>query len=208
MKSIDLSLNSNPTRFDPWIGREYSSASRVRWLVLGESHYGKAGEETPDFTSGVIRSNVFNGRYRFFTMIAKLLLGRQPGTYLTDADLHSLWERIAFYNFVQCFVGDSARIRPRQEMWRAAQAPFLQVLDTLSPTHVLVLGWELWRYLPEGSGERVVDLTDGTRYAFREYAVGSEVCVTGCVKHPSGRGARYADDRRVVETLLSCTGDA
>lgn len=204
----DNSPNPAATGFEPWVGREYTSETRPRWFVLGESHYGKAGDETPDFTSKVILADVFNGRYRFFTQIAKLLLGSPPGSYLNDADLHALWERIVFYNFVQCFVGGAARIRPSQEMWRAAQDPFLKVLATTAPTHLLVLGWELWRFLPAGSGERVVDLADGTRYAFREYTVGSSVCTAGCVKHPSGRGARYADNRKVVEALLLCTRDA
>ncbi len=205
--SSDSHQAPNGVRFEPWIGREYESVVGARWLLLGESHYGEPGTETPEFTKDVVRELVFTKRYSYFTKIAKLVLGQSPGHFLTDEDLHKFWDRVAFYNYVQSLVGTAARIRPTQSMWAAAQAPFLEVLGTLRPTHILVLGWELWRFLPLGSGERVVVLQDGTRYAFREYQLASGKAVAGCVKHPSGRGTRYVEDRKVVEALLDCTGD-
>lgn len=207
MISSDSDQAPKGVRFDPWIGREYESVVGARWLLLGESHYGRPGTERPGFTKDVIRELVFTKRYSYFTKIAKLVLGLPPGHFLTDDDLHTFWNRVTFYNYVQSLVGTTARIRPTQTMWEAAKSPFLEVLRTVRPTHILVLGWELWRFLPVGSGERVVVLQDGTRYAFREYQLASGTAVAGCVKHPSGRGTRYVEDRRVVEALLDCTGE-
>ena len=140
--------------FKPYQGSKYTQNNRfgLRVLVLGESH-NHDGVESSDFTTGVVKWFTQNKRDAFFTKIAKVLLGIETNGWLSDTELVEIWDQVAFYNYIQCFV-KTARIRPTDEMWRAAQEPFLSVLDELKPDVVLVLGFDLLNHLgqplPEG----------------------------------------------------------
>lgn len=70
------------------------------------------------------------------------------GQHHREADRSAFWNDVAFYNYVQVSVGDSARVRPTAEMFGAAERPFWRTLRELKPTHMLVLGAELWESLP------------------------------------------------------------
>ena len=139
--------------FQPWIGDKYCKDNRfgLRVLVLGESHNNNDGAETSDFTTRVVESFIQNKiesrRKAFFTKIAKVLLGIETNIWKSYDERTDIWQQIAFYNYIQCYVGGTARIRPTGEMWQAAQEPFLSVLDKLKPDVVLVLGVDLWDHL-------------------------------------------------------------
>jgi hypothetical protein len=136
--------------FDPWVGQHYltKGVSGVRVMVLGESHYGTAGTESAGFTQSVVRDIGQQRRHRFFTTVQKLILGLGPG-WLSPESRAEFWETVAFYNFVQTFVGHEARMRPTEAMWQAGAKPFLQTLEELKPDFLLVLGKELTRWVPE-----------------------------------------------------------
>ena len=139
--------------FPPWIGKHYCTENRfgVRVMVLGESHYGAEGTEKPTETEGVVqwftqRAQTGEGeRMRFFTVIANILRGQ--GGWIGDGDLAQVFQEIAFYNFVQTFVGDAPRGDPSFRQWVDAQAPLKTVLEALKPNAVLVLGLESWRHI-------------------------------------------------------------
>jgi hypothetical protein len=92
-----------------------------------------------------INANGASRRSKFFTKIARLFLGY--GRALSDEERADFWHQIAFYNYVQWWLDDRG-VRPTPEMWRTAQAPFLEVLQELRPKLVLVLGRELASELP------------------------------------------------------------
>ena len=156
--------------FRPWKGERYGRESRfgVRLLVLGESHYGECGTETSDFTTAVVREWAQTHRHAFFTVISKILLCK-PNGRIDNETRGEVWNHVAFYNFVQSFVGDRSRIRPNSRQWIEAQAPFKEVLHHLQPDAVLVLGYRL--------GEHILD-----------FPVGVEFEVIG---HPSSYRMRY-----------------
>lgn len=135
--------------FDPWIGSKYRSEGLhgVRVLVLGESHYGEAGKERSNFTTDVVRELGQTDRHRFFTNIQKVLLGMGPG-WVSDEERANFWEHVAFYNYVQQFVGDTARVRPSNDLWDQGAAPFLMTLEELKPQVLVVLGVALEARLP------------------------------------------------------------
>lgn len=138
----------NNVKFLPWVGEHYE-ASRygVRVLVLGESHYGTEDDFGPGFTQKVIRNCAFKPGFRFFTMISNLLRGA-TGT-ATEAERRNAWQHVAFYNYIQAFVGDAGRIRPTRTMWKNAEPAFKEVVAELRPDVIIVLGYGIWKHLPE-----------------------------------------------------------
>jgi hypothetical protein len=168
--------------FEPWIGKHYlaKGIDGVRLLILGESHYGKPGDEYAEFTQDVITEWGQERRDPFFTKVAKLLLCPISNVWLSDSDRTEFWEKVAFYNFIQVFL-PKARKRPTSEMWEAAKQPLLDVIAELRPHVILVLGSELRSYLPP--------LPDGLR-----------VC---CSDHPSFSGFTYEPTATELKALMT-----
>lgn len=137
--------------FDAWEGDDYrtSGLNGVRVLILGESHYGNPEELAPTFTQGVVRSLGIESRHRFFTAAAKLLLNSPAGVPLTDSERARFWQRVAFYNYIQEFVGTTPRTRPTKKMWQQAGNCLPAVVSELNPQLMLVLGKALASWLPE-----------------------------------------------------------
>ncbi len=166
--------------FDPWIGSRYATDGicGIRLLILGESHYGAPEEECRKFTENVIRKRGQEGRFRFFTVVQRLIVGGQGS--LLKSERFEFWEQVAFHNYVQSFAGRKARQRPTPEMWSDARQQFLPILRKVAPQMLLVLGHELCHNLPE--------LPDDLA-----------VCK---IQHPSSRGWRYAEWQPVVKKTM------
>lgn len=145
-----MSQESMVRAFDPWVGANYWSEglAGVRILVLGESHYGEPGTERLSFTTEIVREWGQEKRHQFFTKTQKLVDVHAPG-WISDEARVEFWERVAFYNFVQVFVGTEPRIRPTKEMWNAARVAFLATLAELKPQVMVVLGLKLASNLPQ-----------------------------------------------------------
>lgn len=153
--------------FKPYIGdKYYESHYGVRVMVLGESHYGDAEDLSPDYTQFVVNEHAFCAGSPFFTKLTKLL--RCEAGAVSIEERHETWRHVAFYNYIQEFVGDVGRIRPTTAMWVRAVCALKVVVQELQPDVILVLGHQMWEQLPELPVE------------------------WACVKHPSG-GMSYAD---------------
>jgi hypothetical protein len=140
------------SKFKPWIGKNYhtNGLNGIKILFLGESHYGKAGNEKADTTINVIKRLALGEQryHRFFTTIAKFALLKGAKNKISKKERKEFWESVAFYNYVQEFVGDKSRIRPTKEMWQSAKKPFCEILEELKPQLIVVLGKELNKNLP------------------------------------------------------------
>ncbi|WP_196768932.1 hypothetical protein [Xanthomonas arboricola] len=138
--------------FHPWIGPNYQvlGFSGHRILILGESHYGMPEDESPSFTVECIEgmAKAKHG-HSFFTKTAKIFLERESGVPLTQSERSNFWDRVAFFNYIQCFPSKTARTRPTPAMWKFASTVFPLVIQELQPTFVLVLGNALKQNLPE-----------------------------------------------------------
>lgn len=133
--------------FHPFVGKKYyDSRYGARVMVLGESHYGDGIDDENGFTQLVIHEHAFKPGFAFFSKLTNVLRGRTD--YPTEEERVEAWEHIAFYNYVQEFVGGSARIAPTPEMWEASYAPFVEVVRELKPDVILVLGYRLWDNVP------------------------------------------------------------
>ena len=140
--------NLNGVNFLPFVGEKYyNSRYGVRVLVLGESHYGSEEDNCADFTQRVIRDLAYRPGFAFFSKLTNVLRGRTD--WPSDEERRETWQHVAFYNFVQEFVAAESRVAPTEAMWRAAQAPFLNVVRELKPDVILVLGSRLWNNVDE-----------------------------------------------------------
>jgi hypothetical protein len=157
----------NSPAFNPWEGPFYSKGlNGVKLLVVGEALYSgdkrfkDASRPQPgeaDWTEKFVRDLAIKGpgQHRpFWTKVTKLLLNRCKGEPISTADRTELWNRIAFYNYIQWWM-PSGRTKPTQGMWEEAREPFLSVLKKLSPRLVLVLGLRLYENLPPVSTQLV-----------------------------------------------------
>lgn len=166
--------------FEPWIGEQYNEGLKngTQLLILGESHYGTSGPKDASFTQHVVAEHGKKNRHAFFTKTAKLVLGLTGDDYLTDDQREAFWDRVAFYNYVQEYAGETPDGTVTPEMWEDAEKPFLTVLERLDPDAVLILGKELSNHVPE------VDV---------------ETCV---VTHPSSSRFSYETKQEDVQSLI------
>lgn len=175
--------------FRPWIGCSYQTdgLDGLRVMILGESHYGMPHEETADFTNLWVESYASNVKAnRFFTIVTKLLLRVPTRTRLKPHDRRELWNRVAFYNYIQSFPASVPRVRPTPQLWQAAEAPFGHVLGALRPQFILILGNDL--------GKRVAPLIPET--------------VASCIiSHPASFGFKHAEWSDRVHRSLCATVD-
>lgn len=158
--------------FTPWVGTRYdrSELHGLRILILGESHYCGVGEDRRDLTARAVSRWGKLERHPFFTVIAKLILGKGPGEWLDDEARSLFWDQVAFYNYIQERVGDNPRMRPTGAMWERAPEPYRFVLRDLRPQLVVSFGTILGRYVDDEP-----TLTT--------------ICRVG---HPAGRGFSYS----------------
>ena len=138
--------------FKPWVGEKYNEEGLygVKILFLGESHYGTKGNEKPETTINVVKRLALCEErcHRFFTTTAKLALLKNSKNSITKKERKELWNKVAFYNYIQEFVANKARVRPSDEMWSFSEKAFLDVIEELQPQLIVVLGKELGRKLP------------------------------------------------------------
>ena len=66
---------------------------------------------------------------------------------MTKDEKAEFWNKVAFYNYIQEVVGEEPRDRPTDAMWERAEQPFLQVVKSLSPDIVVVLGAHLSHHI-------------------------------------------------------------
>ena len=169
--------------FHPWVGSRYGRQSRfgVRLLLLGESHY----DEDPEFsdcgfTQEIVHEWGQNRLARFFTVSAKVLLGRR--VCISNEERSEIWEHTAFYNFVQSVVPGPGT-PPTFRQWCEAQTPFETVLQSLKPDAVLMLGKRL--------SEHVLHRPQNVTF--------------GAITHPSSSQFRYEDAIPAFQKLLCDT---
>jgi hypothetical protein len=138
--------------FHPWIGNTYdSSYFGLKLLVMGESHYEGGGglgvlSETTRIAlrQGRDRGRFWRGLEDLITNAAGYRRGRG-------------WDDVAFYNYVQHFVGRKPRDRPKEWMWtsEATVAGFKEVLRVCVPDRILIVGKTNWVRL--GGAEQFPD---------------------------------------------------
>jgi hypothetical protein len=171
----------NQIKFLPWVGPAYAN-SVPRLLILGESHYGDPSDD-PE-TTRRLTDEYLRGKWnhRFWTQIGQVVSGRR----YSETDRAEIWKPWAFYNYVQVIVADSARQAPSREMFENAEGAFWEVLDSLRPTHLLVLGISrLWPAMPPVDEEGLSFICAGNSQPFGTYSREWGRCIASPIVHPS-----------------------
>jgi hypothetical protein len=176
--ATDQFLLAHGVVFLPWIGNEYRGGfNGRRLLVLGESHYdeweGEQHQLDNDSTRECIREVIDRdtGSAAFWKYLEQVLLNERRTDGWAPSGGKSLWNKLAFYNFVQSAVSGGPRIRPEWKLFEASRKPFRVVLEILRPERVLVCGKGLWERMEEITEEgdylhddvQAYRLTDGTK---------------------------------------------
>lgn len=176
---------SDDVSVHPWVGSLYHNPLHLkhRTLILGESNYTTAEKFRSDLVINCVLDDMSTednrdttGFCRFSTKIRRTIWGRDE-----SFGPIGFWPDVAFYNFVQPLVGDRARIRPTEEMWKDSSPAFNEIMHSLQPVKVLVLGKANWdnllRSLPhKNTGQYVADIE-----------VSSKIFQAGFINHPSSR---------------------
>lgn len=110
---------------------------------------------------------------------------------------------MSFYNYVQELAGTGPRQRPTKSMWDGGAAPFEQVLMTLRPTAMLILGKQLAVAMVEPRFRFRLGAINGVDVLARMHCVadGGEVPAL-TVPHPSSGQLKYATWEPRVALLL------
>jgi hypothetical protein len=176
--------------FSPWVGKQYGRSSTwgLSVLLLGFSHYDEGFGQGHDLTQWVIERHIRREgkQYAFWTKIGRTLAGP---AYDAAATREAFWNSVAFYNYIQSFVGTGPRQSPDRDDFRASWPAFLDTIQALAPDVIVGLGTGLWDeltpLLPER--HRLVVQPIGSRVP--EYVVLPQATpgagVFGYVRHPS-----------------------
>ena len=195
---IEIALPDVP--FLPWVGDNYESSSK-RLLVLGESHYDRENLASPPKTYTVDRWKEYLAAPtgKFWTNTIQVVSGRARKD-CDESDIRSIAHGFAFYNYCNKMVGNGPRIAPSSAAWKESRPDFDLVLDSIKPTHVLVLGQRLWNNLKEDVQGAEVMIGDRSR-KICYFKTSGLLAPTLPINHPSGRFSWQAE-RPWVEELL------
>jgi len=142
--------------------------------VVSESHYGDCRYERPDVTRELIKALALGlrhkytqgrfGRHPHYAKIFAATNNRSAAGVFDREQRTGFWEKVAYFNFIQQFLGAS-RDEPPAGAWARGQPAFVEVLQVLQPELVLCFS--------SRNGARVRALSGGVPVAI--------------VNHPSAR---------------------
>lgn len=210
-------------RFRPWKGDGYGERNNLglpaRLLILGESHYEKESDGWGcELTKAVVQDYLEGGVHPFFTKVFHTVLGRN-----TAVKRSQFFDSIAFCNYVQRSVGEAHHVRPIDEMWDEAAAPFRATLECLRPTHIVACGMRLWDNMPYNEDfwaeplEKLVNCVSSLGYKkfptarpskslLGRYRYSEGESVVLAIHHPSWKGYQPHAWHPVVKRFLSYEG--
>jgi hypothetical protein len=179
--------------FKPWIGEYYDTNKSVfskKILIVGDSHYGEDnGIDTYDnFTTEVINDYLDpNHSASWKGTFTKFMNSFVKNTKHETCSKNKLWSSVSFYNYLQEFAGNDARLTHEYDYKKDRDIlAFCSVLSSLQPEVIISWGNNVWDALPRNLG--FGDLSPNNdhsdicfNYPFQE----KTIRVVG-ITHPSG----------------------
>ena len=130
----------------PWVGRKYDDFHDFRILIIGDSHYTTDEDNNSDekcFNDYMTDKNAtrkvlqdfIEGKdiWKFYRNLQRTL---QNGE---NTRTEHMWERIAFYNFIQTPMKTKDE-KPDDEKYQTAWPCFAEIVKILKPTHCIFNG--------------------------------------------------------------------
>jgi hypothetical protein len=187
---------TDQVKFKPWVQKAYWD-SKVRTLIVGDSHYGKNPRDAgPEFTREILEA-VISGSHSisFYTKAAGIIANK----LVTVENRQTFWSSVAFYNYLQRLAGERPDDNVGYEEYEASNAAFKEVLIGLRPDIVIVLGSTVWGHMTDLDGEakQIDDLPDvgvDPKYleAWLYPSSTSDYALVFHVKHPA-RGFNFRE---------------
>lgn len=188
--------------FVPWVGCNYSSGGLFsqRILVLGESHYSKEHfnkppEITKYYTRHIMQYWAINRNAAFYSKVRNVILrgnGLSVNGYEKNELRQKFWDSVAFFNYVQAYVGTGARKRPQSQQWTMSESAYWEVIEKLKPDICLILGEELWKHLPKSDDQRSISVRpfkdDMTGKTFKSVVINKHETLLAHTPHPASFG--------------------
>ncbi|MFC4666568.1 hypothetical protein [Falsiporphyromonas endometrii] len=174
--------------FHPFVGKNYQAGiNDKRILVLGESHYcASTSDVRPTLTTEIIEDlfdpkSPHEGYKTTYIKFIQALAGRD----LSFQEREELWNRLAFYNYVQVpMVGP--RVAPSSADFANSEDAFFQVLKQLDPDKIIVWGKRLFENMPatgfQGPDISIPGFSPANTWI---YSNGSKDILTIPINHPS-----------------------
>lgn len=209
-KSYDISFDkdfaqSKNIRFYPFVGCGYLK-SKVKIMVLGESHYGRPEEIEKDFTREIVlaynylEGSAYGGKttdqkpwIKNFKRTAAMLTG---GAYL-DSDW--IWHKLAFANFSQGMADASKKTSMDNDLLEISRKAFLDIIGILKPD--LVIAWGityLKNWLPQDDKQAIKGRDDLYFYGKIQ---GSKIWHICHPSHGFSSGKWHEQFKEVLEVL-------
>ena len=202
MPPYSMPQDYGSVHFKPWIGCDYKTGGIAgqKILILGESHYTKKfiaepPEKTTHYTRHIMQWAAVKHNRSFYSKVRNLVLrgANQPVRgYGREAKRQQFWDSLAFYNYVQEYVGMAPRDRPTNQMWTKAEGAFWEVINILKPDVCIVLGNTLWGKLPQAGAmefSAVSSFTDSaTGIQLKKYSIGTHETLMVHTPHPASFG--------------------
>ena len=157
-KSQDCKFeNISELKWLPFIGDEYLS-SKNKILIVGESHYQENNENSKQwnnkssFTREIHSKIAIEKKYNK----TKIFYNLNRALFRNDdrIDTNILWNKLAFYNFVQCSM-NTRKSRPNKQDFIDGWLTFFKLTAILKPESCLFIGVRASDFL-----ETVIEKTD------------------------------------------------
>lgn len=135
-------------RFAPWVGEHYAAGGfrSLRVLMVSESVHGDSRYERPDVTAELIkalalglRNEHTRGKVALHPHYAKIFASMNNRTAaggFNREQRRDFWSRVAYFNFIQHFLGES-RDQPPATAWARGKPAFVEVMQVLQPEIVV-----------------------------------------------------------------------
>lgn len=207
--------DENVVHYVPFIGADYFDdlrfdgvLSRVRLLLVGESHY-EEKDLTPTASREYTLSNFggfadgskdISGDKTFFRRIGALpTLKEAPGR----EEVAKAWRCVAFTNFLQGSVGGKAADRPAETHWKNGEPALKEIVNRLQPDAVLFVSKAVWNRVEYGryvEGVQINAERTPRRLWLMPHRTGEALCTW--VYHPSWNFETQASRINVLSELL------
>jgi hypothetical protein len=190
---------SDAVMVHPWVGDFYTTPLhfKCRTLIVGDSGNATLERFKPELVIESVRDDMSGndnrdttGFCRFSTKLRRTLMGRHRSICPSE-----FWDSLAYYYVGHPLTGDCTRARQIDEMWAESIPAFVEVVASLAPVKLLVLGSSNWQNLLK----RIPHRKTGPYSA--EIDIACQTIRAGFINHPSS-GLLYSRWRPVAEAFL------
>jgi hypothetical protein len=179
---------TNALNYPPWIGRHYGAKEKLRKLIVGRSYYdARYRDKTIEQYITDLTKNKVNDPY--FTALEIVLSERnhwKSGLGGLKLDRKKFWNSFCYHQFIQGILADG--FSPiNKNMWKQGQEFYREVLTSLQPDIVVMVGNDVFNNMPTLGGRTGRTYTwQGINMRTWILTVGNNECQIAEIDSPRG----------------------